>query len=176
MSENARNLYGVNFLVSLLTRFPELNEAEILGKEKRIKLSIDFYPEEDPHELFYRFQGQFEKILRAFSLLEPFTPTRAGTEIVPLGKGWWKFSISIAIHEVQLSFFILLIDWWKEFFKDCKFNSPSSDPLNEDEIALQEEIIENTLQALQSSENSFHLKGLKENDQVIVFQKPPLEE
>ena len=33
MTDETRNLYGVNFLVALLTRFPELDEVSYLGSE-----------------------------------------------------------------------------------------------------------------------------------------------
>ena len=172
MSEEMKNLYGVNLLIALLTRLPELDAVEYRGATEQLGLSIDIRPKENAEALFDRFEEQFGQIIKAYSQLEEVVPLKTNAEISPLGAGWWQFMIWVSIKEVQLSFLLLLVSWWRDFLQDCEFNSNRSlEKLGEDEKSFQEEMIENMLQVLQNEGLEISLKGLRENHQIVVFQK-----
>ena len=172
MTDETRNLYGVNFLVALLTRFPELDEVSYLGSESRVKLGMDFSPQGDRELLFQKFEVEFEQIIKAFGMLEASSPTKAHVEIRSLGEKWWQISILFSLREIQLSFLLLLIPWWRGILESCEFTSIKElERLSEDERLFQEEMIENTLQGLINEKVVVNLQGIRENNQILVFKK-----
>ena len=172
MAEDMKNLYGVNLLIALLTRLPDLDGAEYRGESGQLGLSIDIRPTEEPEVLFDRFETGFEQILRAYAQLESVVPARTNADITPLGSGWWQFTIWMPVAEVQLSFLLLLVSWWRDFLQNCEFNSNRPlEKLGDDEKSFQEEMIENMLQVLQNEKLENTLRGVRDNHQIMVFQK-----
>lgn len=172
MTDETRNLYGVNFLVALLTRFPELDEVSYYGSSSQVKLAIDFSPLGDRDQLFRKFEEEFEQVIKAFGTLEVSSPTKAHVEVRSLGEKWWQISILFSLRELQLSFLLLLVPWWRGILEECEFNqSKSLEKLSDDERIFQEEMIENTLQGLINEKVLVNLQGIRENNQILVFQK-----
>ena len=93
-------------------------------------------------------------------------------DIRSLGEKWWQISILFSLREIQLSFLLLLIPWWRGILESCEFTSIKElERLSEDERLFQEEMIENTLQGLINEKVVVNLQGIRENNQILVFQK-----
>jgi hypothetical protein len=172
MAEEMHHLYGVNLLIALLTRFPELDEVKYNGEAGELSLSIDVRLQGEVESLFEQFRGGHQGILQAYSQLESVFPLQTNIEILSLSSGWWKISIYLPIKNCQLSLFSLLISWWKNFFLGNEFSSNRPlERLGEDESGFQEEMIENMLQFLQNEKLLVTLRGVRDNHQIVVFQK-----
>ena len=68
--------------------------------------------------------------------------------------------------------FTFVIPWWRGILESCEFTSIKElERLSEDERLFQEEMIENTLQGLINEKVVVNLQGIRENNQILVFQK-----
>lgn len=172
MTAEIKNLYGVNLLVALLTRLPKLDEVELKTEDQTIGFSIYFKPQTDSAAFFELFKEEYKKIASAYSHLEIVSPSKSDAEMTSLGSGWWKITLWVAIGELHLSFVLLLVEWWSEFFADCELAvNLLTEILTEDEKYFQEEMIENMLQFLKSETKGEPLRGFRDGQDILVFPK-----
>ena len=174
MSDDLRNLYGVNLSVAILTRFPLLDEVHYRKEDDRIGIAMDFRLQLVPEEAFFAFKEELTEILLAFTQLEEEKKFHVDCEFKPLADDWWQTFLFIPAKEIRIPLLNMLVQWFQDFFHDGILPKEKSVLLlNEDERNYQEDLIENMLQVLRSEKPATSLRGIREEQQIIVFKTSP---
>ena len=118
MSDDLRNLYGVNLIVAILTRFPLLDEVHYRKEDDRIGIAMDFRLQLVPEEAFFAFKEELTEILLAFTQLEEEKKFHVDCEFKPLADDWWQTFLFIPAKEIRIPLLNMLVQWFQDFFHD----------------------------------------------------------
>ncbi|WP_425060935.1 hypothetical protein SCACP_16980 [Sporomusa carbonis] len=160
---------GVNLLISMLVRYPEIG-------------TINFDPEANSLKLTFMISGipttkDFEATKRliinsitAYNLLEGVTDMIIDVELSSYEKVA-MLTIMRDVHTLSRGEIGLTIKLLRERFAD-RLVADHNDAILEEDLLLQEEVIEDMLENMRKQENDHHsLIGIREDGRVFVFNK-----
>lgn len=159
---------GVNLLISLLIRYPEI--ATIKFDPQNSCLILKFMLSSLPSDLeFSTIKDLLTNSIIAYNRLESF-PMK--TSEIELHSHVQVAMITIIrdIYTLSKNEITVMITLLKEHFKDFLVID-NSDSEQEDDLLMQEEVIENMLDNIKSHHHLHGLIGIRESGRVSVFNK-----
>ena len=167
-SNNEEISDGVNLLISLLIRYPEI--ATIKFDPQNSCLILKFMLSSLPSELeFSTIKDLLINSIIAYNRLESF-PLK--TSEVELHTHIQVAMITIIrdVYTLSKNEITLIITLLEDNFKKFLVID-SSDSQQEEDLLIQEEVIENMLDNIKSHQHLHGLLGIRESGRVLVFNK-----
>jgi len=160
---------GINLLISMLVRYPEIG-------------TINFDPEADSLKLTFMIAGlppipDFEAAkqllihsISAYHLLEGITDSRIAVELSSYDQVA-MVTVRRDVHTMSRGEISLTIKLLRDRFAD-RLVADRNDTMLEEELLLQEEVIEDMLENMRKKDYDNHsLIGIREDGRVFVFNK-----
>lgn len=160
---------GVNLLISILVRYPEIGTIKFDPKLNSLKLTFMFSNLSIRDDL-----AEFKKLLidsiSAYHILEASSLEIADIEISTYDK-MTMMHIIRDVHSLTKAEIALVITLLRNKFQD-RLVIDYNDSLLEEDLVLQEEVIENMLESMKKQHlGNNNLIGIREDGRVLVFNK-----
>ncbi|HEY3423354.1 MAG TPA: hypothetical protein VGL27_01050 [Negativicutes bacterium] len=159
---------GVNLLISILVRYPEIG-------------TISFDPQNDSLKLTFMLSGipsQTDFVVTkqlilnsvaAYHMLEGLTISKADVQLSNYEQVA-MLTISRDVHTLTKGEITLVITLLRDKFKDRLVTDYNESMLEED-LLIQEELIDNMLESMKKQQSGHRLIGIREDGRVLVFNK-----
>ena len=159
---------GVNLLVSILIRYPEIGTVKFDPQTSclQLKFMLSALPSEAE---FSKIKDLLMNSMIAYTMLEGFSSKTSEIEL----HAHDQVAIITIIRDVYTlskSELTLLITLLRENLQNYLIIDPIDSPVPED-VLLQEEVIEDMLENIKSHHHLHGLIGIRENHRVLVFNK-----
>lgn len=159
---------GVNLLVSMLVRYPEISSLAYEPKNNVLTLKFIISPIEDKEAIFLKID-LLEESLAAFYGLMKLRPLLAKISIAIEDK-LAVLSIERDVATITRNEVVLLVTLLREQMQGLLLSDLPSEQSGEDN-GFQEELIENMLKSIESNYHGQGLLGIREEGRVLVFNK-----
>ncbi|AIF51715.1 hypothetical protein [Pelosinus sp. UFO1] len=158
---------GVNLLISILVRYPEIGTISFDPQNNWLKLT--FMLSTIPSQLDFSNAKQLLKSsIIAYTTLEGL-PLKTVDIQLDIFEKVAMLSIFRDVHTISKNEIALLIALLRKTFKDLIIDY--NDSLLEEDLLLQEEVIEDMLTNLKTHYDENRLIGIREDGRVLVFNK-----
>jgi len=159
---------GVNLLISILVRYPEIGTISFDPKKNFLKLTFMLSGIPSPVEFSATRQLILDSVM-AYHLLEGLT---INTTDVQLSSYEQVAMLSIIrdVDTLSKSEIALIITLIRDKFKD-RLVTDHNDSMLEEDLLVQEELIENMLENIKKHHTVHGLIGIREDGRVLVFNK-----
>lgn len=167
-TDNIQISNSVNLLISLLIRHPEIGTVnfDLPNKSLRLKFMLASIP---PATQFSTLKILLNDSIIAYNRLEGAPIEFSEIELYPHEKVA-ILSVIRDIKTISKNEISLIIALLKENLKKQLIIDPN-DPLLEDDLLLQEEVIEDMLENIKQQNTLHPLIGIRENGRVLIFNK-----
>lgn len=159
---------GVNLLISILVRYPEIGTISFDPQNNRLKLTFLLSTLPSESEFSYLKNVLSDSIFAYNRLegvaLEVFDVQLAHYEQVAM------LSIFRDVHTISKGEIALVITLLRGNFKSHLITD-FNDSLLEEDLLIQEEVIENMLTSIKKHRTENKLIGIREDGKVLVFNK-----
>jgi hypothetical protein len=159
---------GVNLLISILVRYPEIGTINFDAEKNTLKLTFMLSGIPD--------DGTFAKIRRillnsiaAYHMLEGSKEVTADVKLSSCG----EVAMLAILRDVQTlskGEITLIIALLRENLKD-RLVVDDNDAMLEEDLLVQEEVIDNMLETIKTQRSGKGLIGIREDGRVLVFNK-----
>ena len=160
--------HGVNLLISILVRYPEIGTINFDAEKHTLKLSfmLSKIPE---NKRFSTFKNLVLSSISAYHVLEG---TKAVTSDISLCTFENMAMVTVLRDVATLSKgeIALIIVLLRENLKD-QLVADENDSMLEEELLVQEEVIDSMLENVKTGDNTNGLIGIREDGRVLVFNK-----
>lgn len=159
---------GVNLLVSILVRYPEISSLNIIPASQTLKITFLLSRIITPEE-FAVMRQQLNKSIEAFNMLEGRTDIKLSIEqstyehitILTIARDMPSLS------QEEIALLIALLQ--ERFASDLV--TDTHEPMLDEEMLMQEEIIQNMLENVRLQNSKCNLIAIREDGRVMVFDK-----
>lgn len=158
---------GVNLLISILVRYPEIATVHFDPKHDTMQLTFMFKNTLDAEE-FRPFRAVLADSLSAYHRLERLKVSRCDIELQQYEQ-IAILTIYRDVHTFTKNEIALLISLLRDSFKEQLIIDTTQMP--EDDLQMQEEVIEDILLTLKKQQAEQNLIGIREDGRVLVFNK-----
>lgn len=159
---------GVNLLISILVRYPEIGTINFDQKRNSLKLTFMFSSGTTPTE-FTLTQQLLSDSISAYHLLENINVEIADIELSTYGQ-MTMLNIIRDVRTLSKNEIALVITLLRERLQDRLVIDYNESMLEED-LVIQEEVIDNMLESVKSQCTGNSLIGIREEGRVLVFNK-----
>lgn len=159
---------GVNLLISILVRYPEIGTVSFDPKNNWLKLT--FMLSNIPSQLeFSTVKYVLESSIIAYSTLEGLSLKTFDIQLNTYDQVS-MLSIFRDVHTISKNEIALLITLLRAKFKS-NLITDYNDTLQEEDLLIQEEVIEDMLLNIKKHHTEKGLIGIREDGRVLVFNK-----
>jgi len=159
---------GVNLLISILVRYPEIGTVTFDPKIHCLKLNFilsGMPPESD----FNKIKKLLLDSITLYHILENLE--KSNTDIfLNAYDQFAMLTIVRDVHTLSKGEITLIIALLRENLKDFLVTDPN-DTLPEEDLLIQEEVIENMLENMKRTHADHSIIGIREDGRVLVFNK-----
>jgi hypothetical protein len=159
---------SVGLLFSMLVRYPEISSVKFDPRRRSIRLGILVMESLDAAP-FAELSLKLMEMLDVYNQLHHRTPVELAIDQESLG----ALTVIYLTRDIQTfspeEIYVLI-----EFFRDRftgRLVTEVGEPLGEDELIAQDEMIYDILTDLESSKSARNLIAIREEGRVMVFQK-----
>lgn len=159
---------GVNLLISILVRYPEIGTINFDPRQDSLKMTFLLSSIPSPQEFAALEQVMLNSVL-AYHMLEGVSVTTAE---IHLNKYDQVAMVTILrdVHTLSKGEIALMITLLRERLKD-RLITDHNEAMLEEDLLIQEELIDNMLQSMKQKEIVQSLIGIREDGRVLVFNK-----
>jgi hypothetical protein len=159
---------GVNLLISILVRYPEIGTINYDAENHRLKLTF-MLSEIPTGNNFNRIKTTLEKSISAYHMLEG---TKEAVADIRLSSCERVAMLTILrdVSTLSKGEIALVITLLRENFKD-KLIADVNDAMPEEDLLVQEEVIDSMLENIKKQHSGKGLIGIREDGRVLVFNK-----
>jgi len=159
---------GVNLLISILVRYPEIGTINFDADNNTIKLTfmLSGIPTEQE---FTKLKTLLLNSIAAYHILEGFKPATADVQL----SSFEQVAMMTILRDVPTlskGEIALIIALLRDNLRD-KLIADENDTMLEEDLLVQEEVIDNMLENIKSQLNCNGLIGIREDGRVLVFNK-----
>ncbi|MDD4600788.1 hypothetical protein SDC9_06152 [bioreactor metagenome] len=159
---------GVNLLISILVRYPEIGTINFDPQINSLKLTFMF--SKLPMQTdFTNIKQLLMDSITAYHLLESTDAEIVHIELSTYGQ-MTMMNIIRDIHSLSKSEIALIITLLRENFQDSLIID-YNDNLLEEDLVMQEEVIDNMFASIKKQNQGNKLIGIREEGRVLVFNK-----
>ena len=159
---------GVNLLISILVRYPEIGTIKF--DPQHSCLNLKFMLSALPSELeFSRIHDLLINSITAYNMLEGFPLKTVKIKLHPETQVT-MLTIIRDVYTLSKNELTLIITLLRENLKEQLIIDSNDSPPEED-LSLQEEVIEDMLENIRGHRHLHELIGIRENNRVLVFNK-----
>ncbi|MCE5285361.1 MAG: hypothetical protein LLG02_05905 [Pelosinus sp.] len=159
---------GVNLLISILVRFPEIGTIRFDQHNNSLKTTFMLSSIPSGSE-FKEIRRLLLDSLAAYHMLEGLAATLTEIELSTYER-MAMLTILRDVHTLSKGEFALIITLLRDCFKD-RLVSESNDVMLEEDLLMQEEQIDNMLENMKQQHIAQSLIGFREDGRVVVFNK-----
>ena len=159
---------GVNLLISILVRYPEIATIRFDPNHHIIKLTFmisNFLPEEEFHTLRQLMLDS----MSAYQMLKGTGESKAEVEIA-IYDGVSVITVFHDIDTLSKGKIAMCIALLREEYQD-RLVTDNNDAMLEEDLLVQEELIDNMLENVNGTDLANSLIGIREDGRVLVFNK-----
>ena len=159
---------GINLLISILVRYPEIGTINFDAKNNTLKLTfmLSSIPVEKEYEAFRHL---LKNSISAYHLLEDTVESTVKIELSSCEQVA-MLTIMRDVASLSKGEIALLISILRDYFTDMLVVD-QNDALMEDELLIQEEVIVSMLEKVKAQRSNNGLIGIREDGRVFVFNK-----
>ncbi len=159
---------GINLLISILIRYPEIGTASFDPEQN--SLHLKFMLSAIPSEVdFSNTKQLLLNSIAAYTMLEGFLEATSEIQLHTYDQVA-ILNIVRDVYTISKPEIALLITLLRENFKDSLIID-YNDSLPEEDLRIQEEVIENMLINVKKHRMPHGLIGIRENGRILVFNK-----
>lgn len=159
---------GVNLLISILVRYPEIGTIRFDQQSNSLKTTFMLSSIPNDHE-FKEIRQLLIDSIAAYHMLEGLEAQHAEIELTTYDR-MAMLTILRDVHTLSKGEFALLITLLRECFRE-RLVSESNDILLEEDLLIQEEQIDSMLENMKQQHIAQSLIGFREDGRVVVFNK-----
>lgn len=159
---------GVNLLISILVRYPEIGTINFDPINSSIKLTFMLSGIPAPQE-FALIRRLILDSITAFHMLEGYTPEAADVELSTYDQVAMLHMVR-DVHTLSKGEIALVITLLRDRFKD-RLVIDYNDSMQEEDLLIQEELIDDMLESMKRQYSGNSLIGIREDGRVLVFNK-----
>lgn len=159
---------GVNLLISILVRYPEIGTINFDPQTSSLKLTFMFSNLQGQKD-FLSIKSNLLDSINVYHMLEGTNVELADIELSSYGQ-MTMMNIIRDVHTLSKSEITLLIAILRENFKD-RLIIDYHDGMLEEDLVMQEEVIDNMLENMKKQYLGNNLIGIREDGRVLVFNK-----
>lgn len=167
-SNNDQISDGVNLLISLLIRYPEIGTVSFVPQNNCFKLKFMLSAIPSTSEFFTMKKLLIDSIT-AYTILEGLPLKIYEFELYPYDEVA-MLSVIRDFKTISKNEIALIIALLRENFEKYLIIDPN-DSLLEEDLLLQEEVIEDMLENIKTQYFLHPLIGIRENGRVLIFNK-----
>lgn len=167
-TNNDQISYGVNLLISLLIRHPEIGTVNFTPQNNCLKLKFMLSAIPSTIEISTMKKLLIDSIT-AYTRLEGLSLEIYEFELYP-HNDVAMLSIIRDFKTISTNEIALIVALLRENLKDYLIIDPN-DSLLEEDLLLQEEVIEDMLENIKPQEFLHPLIGIRENGRILIFNK-----
>lgn len=159
---------GVNLLISILVRYPEVGAIDYNPENQSLKLTFMLSGIPSDAELSATKKGIYDSIA-AYHMLEGYDNTFADISMNVCD----QVAMLKMIRDVKTlskGEIALIITLLRDGFKN-RLITDQNDSMQEEDLLVQEELIEDMLENLKKAQAGHKLIGIREDGRVLVFNK-----
>lgn len=160
---------SVSLLISILVRYPEVGSLHYDPQEQAMRFTF-LLTRALSDEAFVQLEQRITGSLEALSYLEARPPRQLRLERSLLGDHLTMIEIQRDVGSLTQEEISLVISLMRSSFRHELIIDPG-DSLYEDELALQDEMIEQMLEDLRGSRSDRRLVAFREEGRVMVFNQ-----
>lgn len=166
--DDERVSHGVNLLISILVRYPEIGTINFDAKNNTLKLTFMLagIPSDDD---FAKIKKTLLSSISAYHMLEGTKEVTADLCLSSCGQVA-MLTILRDVNTLSKGEIALIITLLRENLSD-KLISDENDAMLEEDLLVQEEVIDNMLETIKTQHNINGLIGIREDGRVLVFNK-----
>lgn len=159
---------GVNLLISILVRYPEIGTINFDADNNTIKLTFMLSGIPTQTE-FSQIQAMLLNSIAAYHVLEGTNPVTADVQLSSCEQVA-MLTILRDVPTLSKGEIALIIALLRDNLKD-KLIADENDTMLEEDLLVQEEVIDNMLENIKNQRNCSGLIGIREDGRVLVFNK-----
>lgn len=167
-SSNEQLSNGINLLVSILIRYPEVGTASFDPQNHCLKLKFMLHTVPSPSDFSTTKQLVVDSIT-AYHLLEGLQ-LKTSEILLQTHDQVAMISIVRDVHTISSEELSLIITILQENLKDYLIID-NNESLAEEDLLVQEEVIEEMLENIKTYPELHGIIGIRENGRVLVFNK-----
>lgn len=159
---------GVNLLISILVRYPEVGAIDYNPETQSLKLTfmLSGIPSESE---FCAAKQVISESMAAYHMLEGYDKTLADISMSTCEEVA-MFKIIRDVKTLSKGEIALIITLLRDSFKN-RLITDRNDAMLEEDLLVQEELIEDMLENLKKDQAGHKLIGIREDGRVLVFNK-----
>ncbi|HMM21643.1 MAG TPA: hypothetical protein PKA10_13070 [Selenomonadales bacterium] len=159
---------GVNLLISILVRYPEIGTINYDADKHTIKLTfmLSTIPSETE---FARLKATLTNSLAAYHVLRETKAAKADVDLSDCG-GVAMLTILRDVPTLSKGEIALVITLLRDSLNN-RLITDANDALLEEDLLIQEEVIDNMLANIKDQYTGKGLIGIREDGRVLVFNK-----
>lgn len=159
---------GVNLLISILVRYPEIGTINYDADKHTIKLTfmLSTIPSETE---FARLKATLTNSLAAYHVLQETKAAKADVDLSDCG-GVAMLTILRDVPTLSKGEIALVITLLRDSLNN-RLITDANDALLEEDLLIQEEVIDNMLANIKDQYTGKGLIGIREDGRVLVFNK-----
>lgn len=159
---------GVNLLISILVRYPEIGTINYDASNHTIKLTFMLSTIPSDTE-FARLKATLTSSISAYHVLRETKGAKADVCLSDCG-GVGMLTILRDVPTLSKGEIALIITLLRDSLNN-KLITDANDALLEEDLLIQEEVIDNMLANIKEQYNGNGLIGIREDGRVLVFNK-----
>jgi hypothetical protein len=159
---------GVNLLISILVRYPEIGTIRFDQQNNSLKTTFMLSSIPDDSE-FKEIRRLLLDSLAAYHMLEGLAANLTEIELSTYEQ-MAMLTILRDVHTLSKGEFALIITLLRDAFKE-RLVSESNDIMLEEDLLIQEEQIDSMLENMKQQQMEQSLIGFREDGRVVVFNK-----
>ncbi|MDR3563538.1 MAG: hypothetical protein P4N59_19180 [Negativicutes bacterium] len=166
--DDQRVSHGVNLLISILVRYPEIGTINFDAHNSTIKLTFMLSSIPDAPE-FNKLRTLLLNSIAAYHILEGSNPVTSDVELSSCEQVA-MLTILRDVATLSKGEIALLIVLLRDNLKD-RLIADENDAMLEEDLLVQEELIGNMLENIKTQQTGSGLIGIREDGRVLVFNK-----
>lgn len=159
---------GVNLLISLLIRHPEIGTISFMPQHNYLKFKFMLAAIPSPLEIS-TLKNLFSDSIAAYNQLEGLPMHFAEFNLSPYDPVA-MLSILRDINTISKNEIALIVGLLRENLSKYLIVDPN-ESLSEEDLLLQEEVIEDMLENIKHQQTLHPLIGIRENGRILIFNK-----
>ncbi|VBB06005.1 Hypothetical protein LUCI_1216 [Lucifera butyrica] len=160
---------GVNLLISILVRYPEIGTVSFDPDNNSIKLTFMLSGISWNAEIKTAKQCIIDSIA-AYHMLQNIHPDITDVILTDAYEQIAMLTIKRDVHTLSKGEIALIIALLRDGFRE-RLMSDQNDTMQEEDLMLQEELIDDMLENLKKKRTGHGLIGIREDGRVLVFNK-----
>lgn len=160
---------GVNLLISILVRYPEIGTISFEPEKNSLKFTFMLSDKPD-EQSFFTLKKLLLNSIKAYHMLEGVRQASSDIQLNNYGANVAIITMIRDVFTLSKGEFAVIISLLRENLKDSLLSDHNETMLEED-LLVQEELIDNMLESVKKQGSRQRLIGIREDGRVLVFNK-----